>query len=101
MNEINEDYKRKHYNKNEKERDIGLNDLLDKLNNKPYSMFEKNEFNVYDKIRIAGNKAAHHGTIKNSVPFVYTESELTYIMDSFNQAMHYLNKHAEKQTRLK
>ncbi len=95
-NEINEDYKRKHYKRDEKPRDIGLNDLLDKMNNTPYCLFKKNEYTVYDKIRIAGNKAAHPGTIKDAVPFIYSPEELICIMDNFNQTMRYLNEHAKK-----
>lgn len=95
-NLINEDYKRKHYKKDGHQREIGLNDLLDCMNEKPYNLFKKNEFKVYDKVRIAGNAAAHPGTLKDGVPFHYTEEQLRYIMNDFNEAMRYLDSHAHK-----
>lgn len=72
------------------------NSLLDCMNEKPYNLFKKNEFKVYDKVRIAGNAAAHPGTLRDGVPFHYTEEQLRYIMNDFNEAMRYLDSHAHK-----
>ena len=96
VKEINEDYKRKNYKKGTKPRDIGLNQLLDNMNNKQYRLFENTEYTVYDKIRIEGNKAVHPGKIRDAVPFVYTRDELVYVMDNFNQMMRYLDNRAKK-----
>ncbi len=98
VNQINDIYKKKHYskNKNRKPLDIGLNNLLDNMNDKPYNLFKPNEYKVYDKVRIAGNEAVHPGTLKDGIPFYYTEDQLRYIMHNFNEAMRYLNMRAGK-----
>lgn len=98
VNQINDIYKKKHHskNKNRKPIDIGLNNLLDNMNDKPYNLFKPNEYKVYDKVRIAGNEAVHPGTLKDGIPFYYTEDQLRYIMHNFNEAMRFLNMRAGK-----
>ncbi len=97
VKEINEDYKRKHYSKDRKPRDIGLNDLLDELNSKHYKLLKGNEYTAYDKIRTYGNEAAHPGSIKAGKPFKYEDEELKPILDYFNQTMRFLNNHASQE----
>lgn len=98
-NAINEDYKRKHYKKNTESRDMGLNYLLDHMNDKPYNLFKPSEFKIINIVRTEGNKAVHPGTIKKTKPFVYQPDDLKYIMDYFNQMMRFFNEHTKKLTR--
>ena len=102
VSEINikhkEDKRRKSKDKKKEPMDIGLNDLLDEINEK-YSLFQSNEFKSYHRIRIAGNDAAHPKRVSedvmNQVPFKYTDEQLIYIMNYFNQTMRFLNNRAQ------
>ena len=45
------------------------------MNNKKY--FKSNEYKTYDKIRLFGNKAAHPGTLNETIkPFHYDDEDL-------------------------
>ena len=67
------------------------------MNNKKY--FKSNEYKTYDKMRLFGNKAAHPGTLNETIkPFHYDDEDLKDILDCFNQMMRYLNEHANKKT---
>ena len=108
VNEINIRYKEKQRrnskDKKKEPKDIGLNDLLDEMNEK-YPIFQSNEYTSYHRIRIAGNDAAHPKRVSedvmDQVPFKYTNDQLIYIMNYFNQTMRYLNKRAKHANTIK
>lgn len=98
-NAINDEHKRKDYKKDEKPRDIGLNKLLDRMNEKPYKLFKSSEYKIFNIVRTEGNKAIHPGTVKNTKPFIYQSDDLIYVMDYFNQVMRFLNENTKRRSK--
>ncbi len=95
VNTINEDYKRQNYSE---DKDIGLKKLLNVMKTKKCFM-DNNEYTAYRKIKDEGNIAVHPKTVSSEVreqkPFKYTDEQLIYVMNYFNQTMRYLNNRAQ------
>ncbi len=98
--EINNFLKNKKKMDDYNEYEVDLKTLINQLHRR--GLFDEretlNEYEIYKDVKNDGNKAAHPGKLKIGVPpFKYSDKELIIVLDNFNKAMFYLNKHAKEQ----
>lgn len=75
---------------------IRLNDLLNNLHKSGKLQNFNNEYTAYKKTQHEGNVAAHPGKIiGNEKPFYYSDDDLFFVLDYFNQTLRFLNERAK------